>query len=141
MGWFEPSGQPANPAEILFHTLLLLTSGTSVKDVEGWAASALAQLSGSAEGLPATAEWRMAGSKAGAMLAPLHLAYVGSTWSDARLTAIGAAMQAWRGCGRVNGLDAGRLMSHRAAKLTGADPGVAAGTAFSGGGSTDDSRP
>jgi hypothetical protein len=43
-------------------------------------------------------------------------------WSEDAMERIGVAMQAFRGPGRINGLDPGRLWKHKAAKLTGEKP-------------------
>ena len=124
LSWFAPSGEPATDKEMLFFALLQLSSGMLAGDTEIWAKEVLTLMSefdrlGPAFKLPDEPKWRMAGSKPGAMLAPMNAAYNGTTWTEDRLERIGAAMQAYRGPGRVNGLDAGRLKSHKAAKLTG----------------------
>ena len=113
LSWFAQSGSAATKAEILFYAFLLCASGILVEQLDEWAKttlSALAPLTPHADGvatkLPDAAEWRMAGSKPGAMLAFMSDAY-NCSWSDEKLEKIGAAMQAYRGAGRTNGLDPG----------------------------------
>ena len=125
LSWFSASGKVACDSEMLFLALLLCNSGIGAADLEGWAKEVLTlesefdQLgSATAFKLPEKPEWRMAGSKPGAMLAPMAAAYNG-TWTEDGLERIGSAMQACRGAGRINGLDVSRLKRHKAAKLTG----------------------
>ena len=108
---------------MLFFALLLCVSGIRAADLDTWAKEMLPLESefrrlGAAFQLPDAPEWRMAGSKPGAMLAPMAAAYNG-TWTEDGLERIGSAMQACRGAGRINGLDVSRLKRHKAAKLTG----------------------
>ena len=101
-------------------------SGISVPQLEEWSKEVLtleAQFNelGAAFKLPDTPEWRANGTKVGTMLSPMNDAYY-CTWTESNLGRIGAAMQACRGPGRVNGLSARRLRTHKAAKLLGEKP-------------------
>ena len=108
---------------MFFFALLVCWNAESVGSLVEWAPKVMALESERCFRTDGTlpnikAEWRMAGKVPGAsMLAPLHAAYNG-TWDRDKLDAIGAAMQAWRGPGRVNGLDRDRLNAHRLTKLT-----------------------
>ena len=106
--WFTPSGLAANDAEPLFLALVLLDSGASARDAQVWAKtvhSALALASTAAAAvLLKSPEWSVRpGGNPGERLALLHAA-LHRSWSAGTLDAVGAAMQAWRGAGRHDGL-------------------------------------
>ena len=113
--WFAPSKAPAWDEEPLFLALVLLADGIAASDARLWAqetVSALTPLPGATvPELPAAPEWRMDRSKPGAGIARLHAALKRS-WPTGCLERIGAAMQAWRGPGRHNGLTHAHLLRY-----------------------------
>ena len=123
LSWFSRSGEAPSTHEVLFYALLLCVSGISVERLEEWCKEVLTLETsfnelGAAFKLPTKPEWLISGKKVGSMLSPMNDAYNG-TWTEENLERIGAAMQACRGPGRVNGLSPRRLKSHKAAKLLG----------------------
>ena len=104
--WIASNGAGANASEVLFIALVLLDT-VSASDARAWAQDACLALAPGVtcpSALPEAPEWRMCCSKPGSQLELLHSALCGRSWPAGALDHVGAAMQAWRGAGRHNGL-------------------------------------
>jgi len=124
--WFEYTPSLPNEHEVLLYTLLMLKSEQhSVTKLKEWSSIVLSRMMAYGMGrwqMPE--EWKTKGSKVPEIFEPIADAYAERTWHEEDLTQIGKAMQAWRGAGRIDDLDSGRIKKHLAshAKAPSADP-------------------
>ena len=116
--WYDPKDEVPNSTEILFFAFLVATLGRATSELREWAAAVRLQratyLSRGAAALPPAYQKIKGSKKMPAILEPLVTAYEGS-WKDARLAAIGNAMQMLtHSCpGRADNLTFWRLKTHR----------------------------
>ena len=104
---------PKDPEMLFFTFLMLVAEARGNMSCERWASSVLIEDSryselGDKYVMPESKEWKSNGS----IFEPMNNAFNG-TWYANDLEQIGKAMQAWRGPGRVNGLDVDRLKKYR----------------------------
>ena len=118
VGWFNPkAGLPSDP-EVLFLAAMVATNGSTAKEQDKWSSQIWRahlnyQTQGAAAlGLPAN--WSST-KKLGEVFEPLRLGCTATEWSSDRLVLgrIAAAMQLWEGTAQKDGMDAGRIKSHR----------------------------
>ena len=116
VGWFNTkAGLPTDP-EVLFLAAMVATNGSTAKEQDKWSSQIWRahkdyQTRGAAAlGLPAN--WSST-NKLGEAFEPLRLGYTEVQWGSDRLGRISAAMQLWEGKEQQDGMDAGRLKSHK----------------------------
>ena len=114
----EPSPSLPDEQEILLYTLLtLVTYRGELKTLKEWLPTPLAEEKSFSEKGVAwcpPAAWKSVGNVVPAVFKPLERAFKQIMWSVDDLTQIGKAMQAWRGCGRVNGITPDRIRKYLA---------------------------
>ena len=115
MKWFESGPADANATEILFFAFLLVASSTSAAELDKWATKVIAEQQIAEQH---RAAWRAPAegwgtfNKVSKLFEPMRVAYTATTWGDAELNWIGAAMQLWDGPGQFDGLRSSQLRNH-----------------------------
>ena len=116
LDWKTSSPGPPNAKEVLLYAFLVVTTRSSVADLNKWVAE-IRRLSppfvseGTA-GLPS--DWKPAGSKMPKIYEPLaHVFSNAMEYTPARLDPVCGAMAAWQGPGRQVGLTLQRLKDYK----------------------------
>ena len=112
ISWFPRTGSTPCEQEMLFFALLVINNATDTAELKAWAADVTRRESSFlSRGVKALPDDFTVGHTPAAY-APLAAAYTG-VWTATALGQIGKAMQMWSAAGRLDGLNAGRLKTHK----------------------------
>jgi hypothetical protein len=115
VGWFNSKAGAPTDHEKLFLAALVATNGSTAAELDQWASDIWsrhdAYLSKGVAALGLPPNW--SSTQKLDIFEPLRLGYTCTEWGSKRLESIRAAMQLWEGTARKDGLDAGRLKSHK----------------------------
>ena len=113
--WFEPGEGDMNESEVLFSALLLCKSAESASngrdELQKWSSAVLSEEKNAIE---LKQHWKPPTDKRVPIdfFGPLIYVFKNRGWPRPELTAVGLAMQAWRGAGQFDGLTGDYLQNY-----------------------------
>ena len=114
--WYEPGEAMPNASEIIFFALALCVSAESVSELDKWAGKVLVEEARAtammSDWQPPSSSWPVKNGTS-EIYRPLVEALEKKSWSREENESVALAMQAWRGDGQVDGLNAQHLKTYR----------------------------